>query len=132
MSGSGSSSGAIDIRLTLGQVILGAILGSVFFIEKIWILGGSRLLSLSLTLLAFAGWGGGLSIGIVTFLQYAQDLPLVTDLIIYQKTITTFLELLIVAFMVHLLWKHRSGVPCSDSMLNRLVLFMLSRGIAIG
>ncbi|KAI0319642.1 hypothetical protein OF83DRAFT_1290961 [Amylostereum chailletii] len=79
-----------------------ALLASMFFIEKIWLLSKNHFVGVMMKVL------------------------------IAQKTMATLVEVLIAVGMCILLGAHRHGIRRTDSILNRLIVFALSRGLVLG
>ncbi|KAI0028368.1 hypothetical protein K488DRAFT_89815 [Vararia minispora EC-137] len=107
------------------------LIGQMFFVEKIWILGKSHLLGIVLTVLALSGWATGIAIGILTFIQHTTGSTQINNINYFSKAAETLVELLIAICMVFLLRKMRTGIQKSDQILNNLIIFMLSRGIVV-
>ncbi|KAI0032965.1 hypothetical protein K488DRAFT_85335 [Vararia minispora EC-137] len=102
-----------------------------FFIEKIWILGKSYFLGAFLTFLALSGWGTGIAIGVLNFVQRTTHSPAIERINYYEKASETLVELHIAICMIYLLRRMRTGIKKSDQILNNLVVFMLTRGIVV-
>ncbi|KAI0032963.1 hypothetical protein K488DRAFT_85334 [Vararia minispora EC-137] len=143
---------SLNWSLTLDPFITYTIvlIGQIFFIEKIWILGKSWFLGIFMTFLAFSGWGTGIGIGILkwvivnernftrtaherahSFVQQTTHSAAITNINYYEKVSETLLELLIAICMIFLLRKMRTGLRDSDRVVNNLIIFMLTRGIVV-
>ncbi|KAI0028369.1 hypothetical protein K488DRAFT_89816 [Vararia minispora EC-137] len=125
--------GTLNWSLTLDPFITYTIvlIGQMFFIEKIWILGRSTLLGILLAFLALSGWGAGIAIGILNFIQKTTNSTPINDINYYEKASETLVELLIAICMLYLLRRMRSGIKRSDQILNNLIIFMLTRGVVV-
>ncbi|KAI0315719.1 hypothetical protein OF83DRAFT_325425 [Amylostereum chailletii] len=113
------------LELEPGFTYTVAFLAQMFFIEKIYILLGSKVIAFVLTVLSIGAWGTGIGItGIVDLVS-----PTIDRINIAQKTLSTLVELIIAASMTYMFRAKRTGMSRTDSILNRLLVFALSRGI---
>ncbi|KAI0042340.1 hypothetical protein FA95DRAFT_586287 [Auriscalpium vulgare] len=106
-----------------------AFIAQMFFIEKIWLLSQSLVAGIST--ISLAAWALGLTI---TGLVFSTDLLVSTtinNVNIGQKTLSTLVEVMIAIGMSYLFRVRFTGQKSTDSMLYRLTIFAVSRGVVL-
>ncbi|KAI0065249.1 hypothetical protein BV25DRAFT_1913863 [Artomyces pyxidatus] len=106
-------------------------IAQMFFIEKIYLLSRSKLIGGILTLLSLTAWVLGLTIMAIVFADNVLNNPLMAKVNIGQKTLSTLIEVLVAAGMCYLFSSRQTGAKSTDSMLQRLIIFALSRGVVM-
>ncbi|KAI0314516.1 hypothetical protein OF83DRAFT_442467 [Amylostereum chailletii] len=119
------------LKLEPGLTYTVAFIAQIFFIEKIWLLSRSNLLGMFMTLLSVAAWVLGLAITGIVFEINSLVSPTIDKVNIGQKTLSTIIEVIIAIAMCYLFKSRQQGIASTDNILNRLILFALSRGLVL-
>lgn len=102
----------------------------LFYVMRVWLLCKNKILTGFILLLTLASTGMGLSWVVIAMQQETyDDLLSVSWLTITVDSLSAVTDIVIASALVFLLHQARTGFKKSDTMINKLILFVVNTGV---